>query len=55
MVSREGIQRHSLEVDLTEEMHICSKAQHSCEQTLAYCLKQGGEHAKPERIETLID
>lgn len=41
--------------DMTEEIHIASKCQHSCEQTLAHCLKRGGDHADSQHIEALID
>jgi len=54
-MATQEVTRGTFAMDLTEQMHICSKCQHSCEQTLAYCLKRGEEYSESARIEALID
>jgi hypothetical protein len=44
---------------ISEEMHECiercSDCHDVCLATVIYCLNQGGEHAAPEHIRTLLD
>ncbi len=43
----------------TQEMKTCAddctECRRVCEQTLAYCLEQGGDHAKPSHVQLLRD
>lgn len=50
---------HLQAMDISAEMHECidrcSDCHDVCVATVAHCLEQGGEHAAPEHIRTLLD
>ena len=59
MADTRGRRPGAVAEDYSEQMLVCIQncqdCHRACLQTLAYCMKQGGEHARPEHLPLLMD